>query len=779
MRKNTFIALALVMLAALVVNAGTWKIHPFFNSKKVENVFDTGDKVYYMNGGFLFQYDKATSAIQPMNSQNALSDSHISRVFFDWESCMLFVTYTNSNIDVIDRAGKVTNISNFVDMVAPVHNYALDDQYMLSSYVSKVINDITFAHGKAYVALGYGYAVIDEATMLVEKNNVLKQTVTVNSVAMMGDTLLLFTDNRCYYGTPGDPDPIANYKSATGVFNGVRVVPIDGQSVFLYGLSSGFYKYSFATGTPKLARISTDDVLDVQKSPTGFIVNYLKKGYSIFDATGSNGTTASTTLYNASAYPGGDGVLWIADSRGLHAQGTTVYHKPNGLMTESPHWLKYNATLDRLYAGESGPIISIYTSTSVPNVINTYDGTSWSNATAYTASGAGYEFVFSPIDPHTYVRSSWTSGIFKVKDDVKITNYTVSTAAFRRGKPTPAFDNYGNLWVVSSYKKDEDAADNACVVLPKAKFAKTNAVKSDWFIPRTLPDMTTGSMQRSRFIVAKKNNLKIYSDCDYRTGYFKGHLICWDNGQEDPTIDNYRYTSIGRFVDQNNREIDWTYLCHLEEDKDGMIWVGHTMGLFMFDPEGVFVDMPRAVRPHDGTGYLCEGHSVFDIGVDRDNNKWLATSDGVFFVSPDASVVYKHFTAENSDLPSNTVYSVECDTVNDRVYIYTDNGFAEYAPSGGTAVLNLDEVYAFPNPVKPDFTGLIQIGGLMDDCYVTIADGDGNPVAQFGPVVGSVLWDGTGPDGDRVPTGVYDVYVAQGAQPVIDGKPRTTVLVIK
>jgi hypothetical protein len=181
----------------------------------------------------------------------------------------------------------------------------------------------------------------------------------------------------------------------------------------------------------------------------------------------------------------------------------------------------------------------------------------------------------------------------------------------------------------------------------------------------------------------------------------------------------------------------------------------------------------------EGKGILCEGYSVLDVGVDRDNNKWLATDDGVYYVSPDGSEVYNHFTSDNSDLPSNMVYSVECDTVNNRVYVYTDNGFAEYIAQGDAAALDFNEVYAFPNPVEPDFTGLIKIAHLMENSYVTITDRDGNVVAQMGPVTGSALWDGWGTDGERLPTGTYNIYATQGGAPDVTGSPQAAIMIIK
>ena len=44
-----------MVLAILVANASTWKVYNYFVTQKIQNLYDTGDKVYYLNSGFLFQ----------------------------------------------------------------------------------------------------------------------------------------------------------------------------------------------------------------------------------------------------------------------------------------------------------------------------------------------------------------------------------------------------------------------------------------------------------------------------------------------------------------------------------------------------------------------------------------------------------------------------------------------------------------------------------------------------------------------------------------------------
>ena len=782
MFKKYVFSVLIMVLAICSANASTWKMHNYFVTSKIQNLYDTGDKVYYVNSGCLYQFDKATLETVALSRQNILSDnSRIKHVFYDWENNLLFVAYSNSNIDIIDGAGKVTNISNIKDMVIPLKTFTLKDD-QLDTYTGKEISDITFHNGIAYVAAGYGYMTIDESTLKVIENRNMGKNITINSVGIVGNQMVILTNTYCYYGDPNSQDPRNEFTRKSASVTGGKMFVVDDETFLVYGTSK-FYYCSMSSGSPTFTMLVDGKATDAQKTPTGYIANFegLAYYYTV-DQTGKVATKAATAITFASSHPQGDGTVWVIDANGLHVSGSTAYYKVNSLTTDAPYWLKYNAAMNKLYAANSGPNMINATSASTPNVINTYDGVEWKNATPYTAAGAGYAIVFDPLDPTTYMRTGWSNtGLTKVTNDVKKFTYTTSNAAIGKYKPAPGFDKNGNLWVVSSY--GSAAVNNPGSVLVREKYLTNKSSKSDWFVPTGL-NLCTGSMQRSRFLISQKNNMKIFSDCDFPNGAVVGRILCWDNGNEDPTVDNYKFVSISHFVDQNNKQVDWVYLTHFEEDNEGLIWFCHTQGLFVVDPDILFDEHPRAYRPFvtkfsEGKGYLCEGYTVYDVGVDRNNNKWIASNNGLYFVSPDASEVYSHFTTENSDIPSDVVYSVECDTVNDRVYIFTDNGFAEYIMNGEASALNFNDVYAFPNPVEPDFTGMVKIANLMENSYVTITDRDGHVVKQLGPVMGCAFWDASGEDGERVPTGIYNIYAAQGAQPVATGTPHATVMIIK
>jgi flagellar hook assembly protein FlgD len=79
-----------------------------------------------------------------------------------------------------------------------------------------------------------------------------------------------------------------------------------------------------------------------------------------------------------------------------------------------------------------------------------------------------------------------------------------------------------------------------------------------------------------------------------------------------------------------------------------------------------------------------------------------------------------------------------------------------------------DNVYAYPNPITPDYTGLINIVGLSYDADVKITTSNGVVVAEGRSNGGSFTWDGTDKNGKRVASGIYMVVTATN-----DGKKGT------
>lgn len=264
MTKKHLVLLLLLVLAVATGAASTWKIHNYYVAGNIQNVLDTGDKIYYLNSNRLFQFDKTTLTTVPLNRQNLLSDNQISQIYYDWESRLLFVAYANSNIDVIDAAGNVRNIAGIKDVVARVHDYTLT-KGELTDYVDKTIRDITFGDGKAYVAMGYGYAVVDEATFAIIRDVEVLNTICVNSVARIGENLVIASNKYLYYGDPDADDPINTYAKRSGTFTDAKLFPVNDHSLLMLG-NSKLVNYDFSTASPT-ARCSSMRHRPVSRRP--------------------------------------------------------------------------------------------------------------------------------------------------------------------------------------------------------------------------------------------------------------------------------------------------------------------------------------------------------------------------------------------------------------------------------------------------------------------------------------------------------------------------------
>lgn len=243
------------------------------------------------------------------------------------------------------------------------------------------------------------------------------------------------------------------------------------------------------------------------------------------------------------------------------------------------------------------------------------------------------------------------------------------------------------------------------------------------------------------------------------------------NLKNTASISDDEVITITSYIDQDNKSLSFNHIWALCEDKKGRLWVGTDNGIFeITDPSKIDSDVAQVnhlkVPRNDGTGladYLLDAVQVNGIAVDNSNRKWIATAtSGVYLVSEDGDQILEHYDINNSILPSNRVFSVACDPNSSSVFFATDAGVVEYNSTSAPASENLDDVYAYPNPVRPDYSGWITVTGLMDNTLVKIADSAGNVFFQGRSEGGMITWDGCNANGDRVKTGVYYVFASHG-----------------
>jgi ligand-binding sensor domain-containing protein len=200
----------------------------------------------------------------------------------------------------------------------------------------------------------------------------------------------------------------------------------------------------------------------------------------------------------------------------------------------------------------------------------------------------------------------------------------------------------------------------------------------------------------------------------------------------------------------------------IAEDKNRDIWVGTDKGVYVFyNPESISPNttgwdaQPIYIQQDGKTQLLLQTEEVICIAVDGANNKWFGTKSGVYCFSPDGQKQLYHFTTDNSPLFSNTITALRVSPTTGEVFIGTDKGLLSFQ---NTVIEGFDKftgVYAYPNPVKPNYDGPILIHGMINGATVKIIDVAGNFVYETTSKGGQAVWDGKNFSGQRVASGVY------------------------
>jgi hypothetical protein len=127
-------------------------------------------------------------------------------------------------------------------------------------------------------------------------------------------------------------------------------------------------------------------------------------------------------------------------------------------------------------------------------------------------------------------------------------------------------------------------------------------------------------------------------------------------------------------------------------------------------------------------------------------------------VSANGMETYHTFTKDNSILPSNNVLSLAIDPTTGKVFIGTENGLVAYMGEATEGAKDYSSVYAYPNPVRPEYDGPVTVSGLKENSTVKITDVKGNLINQGESLGGQYIWNGKNMQRNRVETGTYLVF---------------------
>lgn len=798
--KHLLALLAVYLLAlspARALDIDSWK--NYFAYRDATEVVEADGVLYAILNGNLMAYDTKTTEVRYIDRITAgLSSKGITFLGYSPTENALVIVYPDGNIDIYDiDSGYVSNIPQFRDN--PDNDFALnnlkvqDSEALLATNEGVIAIDVKHKVIKGRYAIGKTSAAIKfdgrlYASLLTTDgkqgsiisialdDNLLDRThwetlaeKPISDMAVMGDCLYMF----CIYNeftNKGDLPDAGIWIKCGRVQDGALTkispyCPLKASSAFgrtvAYGANPTYKDKAVIEFSadhpdrPTVARTDTPFNSIYPSKEGGYWVALASSGlthYAFADNTfvaDGNSVNGGGPLYDMPYYLNFEGDrLFMTPGRNDPGDDDSRAYHVSWLNSETEEWTEFETPY-----GEYGGV--------GPYLRKNHD---WQDATSVAQD---------PFDPDHHFVTSYRQGLFEYRGGKLVKQYTEGNSAIRSCSGSlsydyvrtsaAVFDKDGNLFLANN-GGGNPVNDNILCLTRDGKWI------SYYFTP------IANATNFAQAIFDRKGRL--WMPQRRTAGPITGGFLCMDfNGTLENTKDDlYTYRTI--FKNQDGTVFNYQQAICLAEDHTGRIWLGTEAGLLVVDDPDTWsnddftITQVKVPRP-DGiyADYLLAGTVITAIAVDGANRKWIGTGeDGVYLVSDDGVTTLHHFTTKNSPLVSDHILSIACHPTTGEVFIGTQQGLMSYQSdaSESSETLTRDNLRVYPNPVRPDYSGPIVLDGLVYDSDIKVVSTAGHVVAAGTSVGGTFTWNGRGPSGERVGSGIYYFMVASP-----DGKEST------
>ena len=738
----------------------------YFSYNQVNEVVTGNNKIYAASENAIFSFDNQTKTLKEITTVQGLSGETISTIYYSEAYELLVVGYQNGLIEIVFDEGD--DILTVVDIVNK--STILDGD--------KKINHINAIDNNVYLATGYGISVFDLERLEFGDTYFIGDAgvqIEVSQTTVFGDYIYA----ACLDGGGLKKAPIASpnlidYKNWEQVSNG-EFLFVQTNGTKLYAINTGKRLYEINndiltsllvfTDTP-LKTISLNEKLIITTNNNVFVydIDFNLLAQAADNADFNTNFNAATIDAN-NIYIGTDNFGVLSTSILSPLEYEEIH--PNGPLLNKPFSIQADASgVWVTYGGYSFVYVPRFTSNSGISRLN---NDTWTNTKNSDLFGTNYlnEITINPLNKNQVFVSSFSQGLLELNDNEPIVLYNQNNSGLESLKLASSpntvsirvsgsiFDDNGLLWTITSL-----------VDRPLKSFNPSNNQWVSYSFESIFEDPINDNLG-FKDVVIDNNNTKWVASAS------KG-LIGFNENNGNPLIRNIRETD-GILPSKDVRA--------LAVDNRSQLWIGTARGLrVLYNTSNFFTDenaIPEEVIIlEDGIAReLLSEQTITDIKVDGANNKWIGTVDaGLFYLSSDGQETIYHFTTDNSPLPSNAISEISIEGTNSIIYIATDRGLVSFKSGGSGASKDLKTVYAYPNPVRPNFDIVekkVKIKNISDNVNIKITDIEGNLVAEAQSRInlrynnynleidgGTVFWNGKNMANNIVASGVYLIMIS-------------------
>lgn len=725
-----------------------WK--GYFSYNKIYDISESTNAIYGASENALFIKGIFTGDITTINSIDGLKADEISAIYRSDSANLTFVGNSNGLLLVVKSDGSIVPRRGIIDEV-PV------------APTIKRINHFYEIEGKVYISCDYGISVFNLTTLEFDSTYFLGPSgsyLSVRQTTAKDGFIYAATNNGIRRASLANPflEDFNQWTDISG-FQWSGIASSENQ-IIAARTDNKIFRYN---GSAFVEQVTlSENIIDVRASNNYFIVTTLNHVYvynqslvqiahilssQIIDipVTFSCATVIEEIIFIGSNE---NGIISIP----ISTPTTYEFIMPDGpVLNDVFRVKKSTSTLWALY-GKYNRNYNPY-NLEPPYGFFQYpiskltqeDG--WDVIPYADLFGAKSlsNIAFNPNNENELYISSYYSGLLKVVDGVptELLNNTntgsngIQAPSVDEGSRIngPVFDRSGNLWITNNF------------VAKALKVLRASGSWESYDLSDVIPET---NFESYAIPVVDKNNTKWLPT-------LRNGLIAFNETSNKSMV--IKSEALGNLPDIDVR-------CVAIDNRNQM-WIGTARGLRIISSVDQFLSQDLIqtrdiIINEDGLAQeLFFQQFINDIAVDGANRKWVALADaGVYLVSPNGQETIYQFTKDNSPLPSNTINDIEIDNVSGEVFFATDKGLVSFKGTSTKPEETLQNVYVYPNPVRPEFSGTIKIAGLTDKAIIKITDIEGNLVFETTSSGGTIEWDGTAFGKYKVASGVYMIFVS-------------------